>query len=198
MNHFINDLFDENSIIYVDKNQRRGRHDNIDSFFQENNIKTVRKTLPIGDYLLDLGDTNVYIDTKRDWNEVGRNLLNKDDKERFLKEVTRASNEGKPLIILVEEDVKLSEWKNRRAKNYFTYDGKAIQKKINEFNITYPHVHFIQCPKKDTALNIIGFLTGILEYDERKIEKIKREQDDFYQWLCKEYPNGLPKDIDRL
>ena len=182
-------LFNENPVIYVDKNQQRGKHDNIDSYLKENNIKAIRKKLPTGDYVLDLNNSEIYIDTKKDWDELGKNLFGK-KKQNFIDEIERADKENKPLIILIEEEKELNKWKNPRSDRCFTYNWKSIKNRINELCAIYPKLYFLNCSRKSTPKLLLGFLTGQIDFDENSDKQ--KEQDEFFEWLMETYPDGLP------
>lgn len=165
----------EISRVYIDSNQKQGKHDNIDNFFKENEIEIIRKRLEIGDYLLDLQNVAVCVDTKSGWDEVGRNLFGKKDKLRFENTLQKAETAKIPLIILVESDIPLDEWKNPRN----TYNSQDIRNRMYSLENKYEMVHFVICSPKSTPNVLLGFLTNTFLYEDEKIEALYREQEEW-------------------
>ena len=144
-------MTDENGYIeinrvYIDSNQKQGKHDNIDNFFKENEVEIIRKRLAMGDYLLDLQNFAVCVDTKSGWDEVGQNLFGKKEKVRFENTLQKAEAAKIPLIILVETDMPLEKWRNPRH----TYNYQDIHNRIYMLEDKYQYVHFIVCSPKST------------------------------------------------
>lgn len=90
------------SVIKIDTRQQAGKHEHKHDWFAAHGVKTVRCTLPTGDYSTD--GSNVLIDTKRNVDEVAQNI-NGRAHGRFRRECQRAINEGYRLVVLVENEL---------------------------------------------------------------------------------------------
>ena len=113
----------------------------------------------MGDYAR-LDKQDIAIDTKKDWVEVAGNICGKQH-ERFRNECLRAKSVGIRLIILVEEQICLEQWKsplNRQKKAYTQVKGETLAKAMRTMTEKYG-VEFINCSKERTAeviLNLLG------------------------------------------
>lgn len=102
----------------------------------------------------------VSVDTKRNLNELSRNLLNRNDHSRFWREVRRAKEKGIKLIILVEHGAGIkciqdvAKWKDP----YSGVTGKKLMQEIYRVHISYG-VEFLFCDKKNTGKILMDILT---------------------------------------
>ena len=84
--------------IYCDTRQQKGKHENIDRWFERHGVEYEYRKLDFGDYMTD--GSNISIDTKRNVQEVAGNCGK--DHARFAREMERAREAGYRLVILVE------------------------------------------------------------------------------------------------
>lgn len=114
-------------MIIEDTRQKLGKHDLKHAFFEESGVGLVRCKLPFGDYA---PVPPVSIDTKEDFEEIAQNICgDKNEHGRFIRECKAARAAGCQLIILVENDVGITDisqvhiWKNPRS----CYSPKCVQ-----------------------------------------------------------------------
>ena len=84
--------------VYCDTRQQKGKHTNIDGWFDRNEVEYEYKKLDFGDYMTD--GSNISVDTKRNMQEVACNCGR--DHARFVREIKRANEAGYQLVVLVE------------------------------------------------------------------------------------------------
>lgn len=114
--------------------------------------------LDAGDYMLEGG--KVTIDTKQDLEELSRNLLNKADHARFMKEVRRAKDAGLHLVVLcrhgghIKAIKDVATWRSK----YSPVHGRALMDAIYRVHIAY-NVDFAFCAKQGTARAIMEILS---------------------------------------
>lgn len=112
--------------IIEDKNQKPGKHDEVNTYFAIHGIDVIRQRLPVGDYILAnektddvfkrksergipvkmmdlLGTYNVCVDEKNSIQELVSDVCGKQH-ERFRDELLLAKNNGISLYILVRND----------------------------------------------------------------------------------------------
>lgn len=134
-------------------------HGSIGAWFLEHGIQYHVQKLDVGDYMLEGG--SVTIDTKQDLEELSRNLMNRADHARFMKEVRRAHDQGLKLIVLCRHSPKVrtiedvAGWRSK----YSPVTGRALMDEIYRIHISYG-VEFLFCSKRTTARKIIEILTG--------------------------------------
>lgn len=113
--------------------------------------------LNVGDYMLEGG--TITIDTKQDLEELSRNLMNRSDHARFLKEVRRAKEAGLRLVVLCRHGGKIKTirdvagWKSK----YSPVTGRALMDEMFRVHISYG-VDFLFCTKQGTAKKILEIL----------------------------------------
>lgn len=113
--------------------------------------------LNVGDYMLEGG--TITIDTKQDLEELSRNLMNRADHARFLKEVRRANEAGLRLVVLCRHGGKVKTirdvagWKSK----YSPVTGRALMDEMFRVHISYG-VDFLFCTKQGTAKKILEIL----------------------------------------
>lgn len=91
-------------MIYEDTKQQVGKHNLKHQYFEEHGITVIRQGLNVGDYTLP-NDQSVCVDTKKGIEEVCKNITGgNEEHNRFRDELIRAKEQGKRLIVLIEED----------------------------------------------------------------------------------------------
>lgn len=90
--------------IWCDTRQQKGKHVNVDGWFEKHGIPFSYRKLDFGDYMRE--GSNVSIDTKQSMDELAGNLGK--DHARFARECERAMDAGYRLVILVERKPKLN------------------------------------------------------------------------------------------
>ena len=146
-------------ILVEDTRNQVGKHKQLNSDLESKGVKVIRSKLYVGDYAR-LDKQNIAIDTKKDWVEVAGNICGKQH-ERFRNECLRAKSVGIRLIILVEEQICVEQWKsplNRQKKAYTQVKGETLAKAMRTMTEKYG-VEFMNCSKERTAeviLNLLG------------------------------------------
>ena len=142
----------------ADTRQQKGKHENIEKYCKANGIDLKPETLNVGDYMIPGG--KISVDTKKDLNELCRNLMNRKDHSRFWREVRRAKEQGIKLYILVEHGGKIKSIKDVALWNdhYSKVSGRALMNEIFRVHISYG-VEFLFCSKKDTGRKVVEILT---------------------------------------
>ena len=137
--------------------QERPPTNSIGDWFLRHGINYHVQKLDVGDYMLEGG--SVTIDTKQDLEELSRNLMNRADHARFLKEVRRANTSGIHLVVLCRHGGKIksirdvANWKSK----YSPVTGRALMDEIYRVHISYG-VDFLFCTKQGTAKKILEIL----------------------------------------
>lgn len=115
--------------------------------------------LDAGDYMLEGG--HISIDRKQNLEELSSNLTNPADKERFYRELRRASESGIKLIVLCEHGGRyhkirdVAAWKSK----YSPVTGQSLLKAMYRANVAYG-VDFEFCSKRSTVKRIMELLAG--------------------------------------
>lgn len=147
-------------VIIEDTRQQSGKHDIKHNWFVTHGISLVRCKLPWGDYAI---APKVSIDTKRDMDEIAGNICGREHK-RFINECKAARDAGCKLIILVENDLGISDisqvhlWDNPRS--IYSADciqGARLQKTMITIQERYG-VTFLFCSPEDSAEKITELL----------------------------------------
>ena len=147
-------------VIIEDTRQQSGKHDIKHNWFVTHGISLVRCKLPWGDYAI---APKVSIDTKRDMDEIAGNICGREHK-RFINECKAARDAGCKLIILVENDLGISDisqvhlWDNPRS--IYSADciqGARLQKAMITIQERYG-VTFLFCSPEDSAEKITELL----------------------------------------
>lgn len=129
----------------------------IGDWFLRHGVNYRVQKLDVGDYMMEGG--TVTIDTKQDLEELSRNLMNRADHARFLKEVRRANTSGIHLVVLCRHGGKIksirdvANWKSK----YSPVTGRALMDEIYRVHISYG-VDFLFCTKQGTAKKILEIL----------------------------------------
>ena len=130
----------------------------LSAYFDRHGIDWEVKKLDVGDYMLDGNDT-ISVDRKASIDELASNLLNREDKSRFMREVRRAKESGLHLVVLIESNkyhqiADLASWKSK----YSGISGRSLMDAIYKTHIAYG-VEFLFCPKISTGRRIIELLS---------------------------------------
>lgn len=147
-------------VIIEDTRQQSGKHDIKHNWFVTHGISLVRCKLPWGDYAI---APKITIDTKRDMDEIAGNICGKEHK-RFINECKAARDAGCKLIILVENDLGITDvsqvhlWDNPRS--IYSIDcvqGARLQKAMITIQERYG-VTFLFCSPEESAQKITELL----------------------------------------
>ena len=146
-------------IIYQDTRQQKGKHTNIESYFARKGIDVVNKKLDVGDYMSS-DNPNITVDTKYGIDELAKNLTNKADHARFMREVRRAYASHITLIVLVEQrGIKgtndVLKWRSKHSG----VTGSAVVREMFRLQMAYG-VKFLFCDKLSTGRMIMEILQG--------------------------------------
>lgn len=137
---------------------RRSRDRHIKGPLERMGVAYRIEKLDVGDYMLDGG--KVSVDRKQGLEELARNLLNRQDRARFLREVKRANEQGIKLVILIEEKSVQSVADLKRWHSQYTpATGQAVYDRICRVMYGYG-VGFRFCLPKDAAKKIIEILSN--------------------------------------
>lgn len=143
--------------IQEDTRQKVGEHEIKHQWFSENGVGIVRCKLPFGDYA---PIPPVSIDTKRNMDEIAQNICGKEHR-RFINECKAARAAGCALIILVENDLGITDlsqvhtWINPR--NIYSdkcVQGDRLQKAMETISERYG-VRFMFCRPEESAQIIL-------------------------------------------
>lgn len=146
-------------IIYQDTRQQKGKHTNIESYFARKGIELINKKLDVGDYMSP-DNPNITIDTKYGLDELAKNLTNKADHARFMREVRRAYAARITLIVLVEQrGIKGTQDVLRWRSKHSPVTGAALVREMFRIQMAYG-VKFLFCDKLSTGRMIMEILTG--------------------------------------
>lgn len=146
-------------IIYQDTRQQKGKHTNIESYFARKGIEVINKKLDVGDYMSS-DNPNITVDTKYGIDELAKNLTNKSDHARFMREVRRAYAARITLIVLVEQrGIKgtndVLKWRSKHSG----VTGSAVVREMFRLQMAYG-VKFLFCDKLSTGRMIMEILQG--------------------------------------
>lgn len=148
--------------VWIDTRQKEGKHENIDSYFKENNIETESFALDVGDYKLDL-DGKISVDTKQDLYELASDFFSLKEKARFQRQCKKAKNKNITLYILTEQKMtkeKLLNWKSRKKLDgslITKATGKQIYHKMQIYSLAFG-VKWRFCKKTETGETIVKLL----------------------------------------
>lgn len=143
--------------IQEDTRQKVGEHEIKHQWFSENGVGIVRCKLPFGDYA---PIPPVSIDTKRNMDEIAQNICGKEHR-RFINECKAARAAGCALIILVENDLGITDlsqvhtWINPRTiYSDKCVQGDRLQKAMETISERYG-VRFMFCRPEESAQIIL-------------------------------------------
>lgn len=126
-------------------------------WFLKHGVNYHVQKLDVGDYMLDGG--TVTIDTKQDLEELSRNLMNRADHARFLKEVRRAKELGLHLVVLCRHGGKIKSIRDVAGwhSKYSPVSGRSLMEEVYRVHISYG-VDFLFCRKQNTGKKILEIL----------------------------------------
>lgn len=134
----------------------RDRH--IKSYLERNKIEYRIEALDVGDYMLDGG--KISVDRKQNLDELAKNLTNKADHARFMREVRRAYAARITLIVLVEHrGIKGTNDVLRWRSKHSPVTGTALVREMFRIQMAYG-VKFLFCDKLSTGRMIMEILQG--------------------------------------
>ena len=146
-------------VLLEDTRNKIGKHKNVHAYCEKHGIELIRECLDVGDYMLP--DGKISVDTKKDLSELSTNLLNPQDKKRFMREVRRAREAGIQLVVLCEHGGKIkclqdvASWES----SYSPVKGRALVDAMHRLNVSYG-VRFEFCQKRSTGKRIVEILEG--------------------------------------
>ena len=147
-------------ILIEDTRQQTGKHDTKHAWFLCHDIELLRCKLPFGDYA---PVPPVSVDTKADMNEIAGNICGKEHK-RFINECKAAKAAGCQLIILVENELGITDvsqvhiWKNPRSVySDKCVQGPQLQRAMQTISERYG-VRFEFCSPEDAAQRIVELI----------------------------------------
>ena len=143
--------------IQEDTRQKVGEHEIKHQWFSDNGVGIVRCKLPFGDYA---PIPPVSIDTKRNMGEIAQNICGKEHR-RFVNECKAARAAGCALIILIENDLGITDlsqvhtWINPRTiYSDKCVQGDRLQKAMETISERYG-VRFMFCRPEESAQIIL-------------------------------------------
>ncbi len=146
--------------IIEDTRQQAGKHDLKHKYLFSNDIGVVRCALPFGDYA---PVPPVSVDTKASMDEIAGNICGKEHK-RFINECKAAKAAGCQLIILVENDLGISDisevhtWINPRVVySPNCVQGPRLQKAMETISERYG-VRFEFCTPEEAGSRIVELI----------------------------------------
>lgn len=149
---------------------REKQIDHIEKAFKKNNIDYIRRTLPIGDYIIE-GPRgyvpNVVIERKNSIDEIISNLLDTSTKDengnnRFIRELLRAKRANKKFILLIEDG---KFYTNLVTGNYRSnMNPKAAKGMILSLESKFRNLSIVWMSKKEVA----SYIHSILYYAIRE------------------------------
>ena len=146
-------------VLLEDTRNKIDKHKNVRAYCEKHGIELVRECLDVGDYMLP--DGKISVDTKKDLSELATNLLNPQDKKRFMREVKRAREQGIQLVVLCEHGGKIKclqdvvTWESA----YSPVKGRALVDAMHRLTVSYG-VKFEFCQKRSTGKRIVEILDG--------------------------------------
>lgn len=130
---------------------REQKNQHIKATFKARGIPFRIQKLDVGDYMLE-GNPTVSIDRKQDLEELSRNLTNRQDHARFMREVRRAHEAHIHLIILCEHGNGITGPRDLLGwrSEWTGVSGRDLQDAIFRVSVSYG-VDFVFCSPEETA-----------------------------------------------
>jgi len=146
-------------VLLEDTRNKIGKHKNVHAYCEKHGIELIRECLDVGDYMLP--DGKISVDTKKDLSELATNLLNPQDKKRFMREVKRAREAGIQLVVLCEHGGKIKDLQSvaQWESSYSPVKGRALVDAMHRLTVSYG-VRFEFCQKRSTGKRIVEILEG--------------------------------------
>ena len=139
--------------------QRGSKDKHLKNYFDRHGIVYRVEMLDVGDYMIDGG--SVSVDRKKDLDELAKNLTNKVDHARFMREVRRSFESGIRLVILVEHrGINCTQDILRWRSKHSGVSGIAVVREMFRLEMAY-RVKFEFCDPRSTGSRIMGILTGV-------------------------------------
>ena len=144
--------------IICDSREKKNQH--ILKFFEEKGINYKIQKMNVADYQIE-GDNGVVIDRKQNLEEVATNLMNRNDKSRFWREVRRANKDGMKMIVLCEHSRNIKSIQDVISwhSKFSPVSGRCLMNEIYRVHISYG-IEFIFCDKRNTGRMIVNILSG--------------------------------------
>lgn len=147
-------------IIQEDTRQKSGKHDIKHEHFAAMGVELLRCKLPFGDYA---APPAVSVDTKENMEEIAGNICGSEHK-RFIAECKAAKAAGCQLVILVENDIGITDisqvhnWINPRViYSERCAQGNRLQKAMETISERYG-VRFMFCRPEESAQKILEII----------------------------------------
>lgn len=151
--------------IVEDTRQQAGKHTIKQAFLSDNGIGVVRCKLPFGDYA---PVPPVSVDTKANMDEIAANICGKEHK-RFINECKGARDAGCQLIILVENELGITDisevhtWINPRVVySPNCVQGPRLQKAMETISERYG-VKFKFCTPEEAGQKIVELINEVFQ-----------------------------------
>lgn len=143
--------------IICDSREKKNQH--ILKFFEENGINYKIQKMNVADYQIE-GDNGIVIDRKQNLEEVATNLMNRNDKLRFWREVRRANKDGMKMIVLCEHSRNIKSIQDVISwhSKFSPVSGRCLMNEIYRVHISYG-IEFIFCDKRNTGRMIVNLLS---------------------------------------
>lgn len=143
--------------IICDSREKKNQH--ILKFFEENGINYKIQKMNVADYQIE-GDNGIVIDRKQNLEEVATNLMNRNDKSRFWREVRRANKDGMKMIVLCEHSRNIKSIQDVISwhSKFSPVSGRSLMNEIYRVHISYG-IEFIFCDKRNTGRMIVNLLS---------------------------------------
>ena len=143
--------------IICDSREKKNQH--ILKFFEENGINYKIQKMNVADYQIE-GDNGIVIDRKQNLEEVATNLMNRNDKSRFWREVRRANKDGMKIIVLCEHSRNIKSIQDVISwhSKFSPVSGRCLMNEIYRVHISYG-IEFIFCDKRNTGRMIVNLLS---------------------------------------
>lgn len=134
------------------------RDKHIKNYLDRNGIEYTVRALDVGDYMLEGG--TITVDRKKNLDELAKNLTNRADHARFMREVRRAYAARITLIVLVEQrGIKGTNDVLRWRSKHSPVTGAALVREMFRIQMSYG-VKFLFCDKLSTGRRIMEILTA--------------------------------------
>lgn len=149
-------------MLYVDSREKwtqaGSRDKHIKNYLDRNGIRYEVRALDVGDYMME--DGRISVDRKQNLDELAKNLTNKADHARFMREVRRAYAARITLIVLVEQrgingTQDVLRWRSKHSP----VTGTAVVREMFRIQMAYG-VKFLFCDKLSTGRRIMEILKG--------------------------------------
>lgn len=149
-------------MLIVDSREKWTQSGNTDqhlkAYFRRHGIEYRVEALDVGDYMLEGG--KISVDRKQNLDELAKNLTNKADHARFMREVRRAYAARITLIVLIEHrGIKGTNDVLRWRSKHSPVTGTALVREMFRIQMAYG-VKFLFCDKLSTGRMIMEILQG--------------------------------------